>query len=223
MQIRQLWGMTETSPLATLAWPPPDVTEEQHWALRGTQGRPVCGVEARIVDDDGRGAAQRRRVGRRTRGPRPVDHRLVLPQRRRVEVPVRLAAHRRRRPHRRAGLRHADRPRQGRHQVRRGMDLVGRAGEPPDRAPGGARGRRRRGSRRALAGTAAGRDRRSRRAPRSAPQDLRKFLADKVVRWWLPERWTFVDEIPRTSVGKYDKKTIRARHAEGEYDVVTLG
>ena len=40
--------------------------------------------------------------------------------------------------------------------------------------------------------------------------DLRKFLADKVVRWWLPERWTFVDEVPRTSVGKYDKKTIRA-------------
>lgn len=26
--------------------------------------------------------------------------------------------------------------------------------------------------------------------------DLRAFLADKVVRWWLPERWAFVDEIP---------------------------
>jgi fatty-acyl-CoA synthase len=43
---------------------------------------------------------------------------------------------------------------------------------------------------------------------------------EKVVRWWLPERWTFVDEVPRTSVGKYDKKTIRARHADGEYDVI---
>ena len=43
-----------------------------------------------------------------------------------------------------------------------------------------------------------------------------------MVRWWLPERWTFIDEIPRTSVGKYDKKTIRARHAEGAYEVVTL-
>ena len=40
-------------------------------------------------------------------------------------------------------------------------------------------------------------------------EELRQFLSDKVVRWWLPERWTFVDEIPRTSVGKYDKKTIR--------------
>ena len=41
-------------------------------------------------------------------------------------------------------------------------------------------------------------------------------------RRWLPERWTFVDEIPRTSVGKYDKKTIRSRHAENAYEVVTL-
>jgi fatty-acyl-CoA synthase len=49
---------------------------------------------------------------------------------------------------------------------------------------------------------------------------LRKFLADKVVRWWLPERWAFTDQIPRTSVGKYDKKTIRSRYAEDAYDVI---
>lgn len=49
---------------------------------------------------------------------------------------------------------------------------------------------------------------------------LRKFLADKVVRWWLPERWTFVDEMPRTSVGKYDKKAVRARYADGGYRVI---
>ena len=54
----------------------------------------------------------------------------------------------------------------------------------------------------------------------ATPQQLREFLADKVVRWWLPERWTFVDEVPRTSVGKYDKKTIRSRHADGGYDVI---
>lgn len=49
---------------------------------------------------------------------------------------------------------------------------------------------------------------------------LRKFLADKVVRWSLPERWTFVDEIPRTSVGKYDKKAVRSRYADGGYRVI---
>lgn len=52
--------------------------------------------------------------------------------------------------------------------------------------------------------------------------DLRAFLADKVVRWWLPERWAFVDEIPRTSVGKYDKKAIRSRYAEGAYQITEV-
>jgi fatty-acyl-CoA synthase len=52
--------------------------------------------------------------------------------------------------------------------------------------------------------------------------ELREFLSGKVVRWWLPERWTFVAEVPRTSVGKYDKKVIRARYADGAYEVVTL-
>jgi fatty-acyl-CoA synthase len=50
--------------------------------------------------------------------------------------------------------------------------------------------------------------------------ELRNYLRDKVVRWWLPERWTFIDEVPRTSVGKLDKKVIRARYAENAYDVI---
>jgi hypothetical protein len=44
-----------------------------------------------------------------------------------------------------------------------------------------------------------------------------------VVKWWLPEQWTFVDEVPRTSVGKYDKRLLRARNAEGNLDVVVSG
>ena len=28
----------------------------------------------------------------------------------------------------------------------------------------------------------------------------------KVAKWWLPERWAFIDEVPKTSVGKFDKK-----------------
>src|ERR1700744_2868455 len=39
--------------MATKAWPPPGVPEDQHWAFRATAGQPVCGVEARIVDDQG--------------------------------------------------------------------------------------------------------------------------------------------------------------------------
>lgn len=51
-------------------------------------------------------------------------------------------------------------------------------------------------------------------APTAAPgcDELRAFLDGKVPKWWIPERWSFVSEIPRTSVGKYDKKLLRIRH-----------
>jgi fatty-acyl-CoA synthase len=45
---------------------------------------------------------------------------------------------------------------------------------------------------------------------------LKSFLTDRVARWWLPERWTFIAEVPKTSVGKFDKKVLRARYAKGE-------
>lgn len=53
VRILQAWGMTETSPLAAIARPPASVTEEEHWSLRASQGRPVAGVELRLVDDEG--------------------------------------------------------------------------------------------------------------------------------------------------------------------------
>jgi fatty-acyl-CoA synthase len=37
------------------------------------------------------------------------------------------------------------------------------------------------------------------------------FLRDKVAKYWLPDRVVFADEIPKTSVGKFDKKTLRNR------------
>jgi len=46
--------------------------------------------------------------------------------------------------------------------------------------------------------------------------ELREFLAARVARWWLPERWAFIAEVPKTSVGKLDKKVLRARYASGE-------
>ncbi len=54
------------------------------------------------------------------------------------------------------------------------------------------------------------------------PADLSAYLADKVAKWWLPERWTFIDEVPKTSVGKYDKKVLRARHEEGDLEIQQL-
>jgi fatty-acyl-CoA synthase len=40
---------------------------------------------------------------------------------------------------------------------------------------------------------------------------IRSFLDGRVAKWWLPERVEFVDEVPKTSVGKFDKKVLRAR------------
>lgn len=41
------------------------------------------------------------------------------------------------------------------------------------------------------------------------PQQLRDHIADQVASWWLPERIEIVDAIPRTAVGKFDKRTLR--------------
>ena len=56
-----------------------------------------------------------------------------------------------------------------------------------------------------------------------SPEELRAHLSGRVVKWWLPEQWAFVDEVPRTSVGKYDKRLLRARNAEGSLEVVVSG
>jgi fatty-acyl-CoA synthase len=55
-----------------------------------------------------------------------------------------------------------------------------------------------------------------------SPSDLVGFLAGRVPRWWLPEQWVFVDEIPKTSVGKFNKRLLRAGLAEGDYAVQTV-
>ncbi len=38
----------------------------------------------------------------------------------------------------------------------------------------------------------------------------------------MPERWAFVEQIPKTSVGKFDKKVLRSLYAEGKLDTVEL-
>ena len=51
------------------------------------------------------------------------------------------------------------------------------------------------------------------------PTELVAFLTERVPRWWLPDQWTFIEEVPKTSVGKFDKKVMRAAHADGAYEV----
>jgi fatty-acyl-CoA synthase len=52
--------------------------------------------------------------------------------------------------------------------------------------------------------------------------ELRDFLVGQVPRWQLPERWSFIPEVPKTSVGKFDKKVLRQRYADGGLTVETL-
>ncbi|WP_176730586.1 fatty acid--CoA ligase [Micromonospora mirobrigensis] len=46
-------------------------------------------------------------------------------------------------------------------------------------------------------------------------EQLREFLAGTIARWQLPERWAVIDAVPKTSVGKFDKKVVRSRYADG--------
>jgi len=46
-------------------------------------------------------------------------------------------------------------------------------------------------------------------------EDIIEFLRPHFASWWLPDHVSFIDEIPKTSVGKFDKKVLRRRHAEG--------
>ena len=216
--IAQAWGMTETSPLAAIAKPPTALPEHMHWDLRATQGQPACGVEVRIVDADGTvlprdGVA----VGElQVRGPWVTgayyrqesdgcfrDGWLVT-----GDVGVIDA---------RGYITLTD----------RAKDVIKSGGEwissvqlelaisshpavieaavvaVPDE----------RWQERPLAVVVVREDH------HVTLTELREFLGDKVARWWVPERWTFVDQLPRTSTGKYDKKLLRSAHRQGLLDV----
>jgi fatty-acyl-CoA synthase len=48
------------------------------------------------------------------------------------------------------------------------------------------------------------------------PEGLLRFLDGRVAKWWLPDRVEFIDEVPKTSVGKFDKKVLRKQFAASE-------
>jgi fatty-acyl-CoA synthase len=219
VRIVQAWGMTETSPLATVSRPLPGIPDDQQWGLRSTQGRPVCGVEIRVVDDEG--------------NPLPHNGKAV------GEVEVRgpwiTGSYYQNRDESKfdsGWLRTGDVGRvdpQGYVTLTdRAKDVIKSGGEWISSVelenhlighPAVSE-----------AAVVAVPDERWQERPLAvvvvndgaevSPKELREFLSDKVVRWWLPERWAFIDQVPLTSVGKFDKKTIRARYAENAYDVI---
>jgi fatty-acyl-CoA synthase len=45
-------------------------------------------------------------------------------------------------------------------------------------------------------------------------EEILEFLRPRVARWWLPDAVVFIDAVPKTSVGKFDKKVLRQQFAQ---------
>jgi fatty-acyl-CoA synthase len=52
----------------------------------------------------------------------------------------------------------------------------------------------------------------------ASPDDLSQHLSSRVAKWWIPDRFAVIEEVPKTSVGKFDKKVLRQRLADGELE-----
>jgi len=222
VRVLQGWGLTETSPVASLSYPPKHGPAERAIEYRATAGRPLGGVEARVVDDEGKVL--------------PTDGHAT------GEIEVRgpwVAAAYYKDPapekFRDGWLRTGD---VGRIDTRgfitisdRAKDVVKSGGEwistleleaailthPAVREAAVIAVPDERWGERPLACVAL--------VPgqTASPEELRAHLAGRVVKWWMPEQWAFVDHVPRTSVGKHDKKLLRERREEGRLDVAASG
>jgi len=51
--------------------------------------------------------------------------------------------------------------------------------------------------------------------------ELKAWLTEQTAKFWVPERWTFIETVPKTSVGKFDKKVLRAQNEAGELSIET--
>ena len=49
-------------------------------------------------------------------------------------------------------------------------------------------------------------------------EELCSHLADRVAKWWIPDEFAFIAEVPKTSVGKFDKKVLRKQLADDELE-----
>ncbi|GAC1323176.1 MAG: fatty acid--CoA ligase [Thermoleophilaceae bacterium] len=216
VRIIQAWGMTEMSPLGTVARPPGGVSEEDAWHYRDTAGRIMPLVEARLVTDDGTTA--------------PFDGEST------GELEVRgpwIASAYYNDP------RGADRfddgwlrtgdiaaiDEQGFVKITdRSKDVIKSGGEWISSVE--LEGELMAHPAVAEAAVIARPDERWSERPLACVvladgaevtvEELRDHLRARVAKWWVPEEFAFIDEVPKTSVGKFDKKVLRQRLADGE-------
>ena len=218
--------MTETSPLAVRRAPAGAPAEgEEHWDYRSTAGRLMPLVRgARSSTTTATSVAVGRRGDRRARrcAGRGSPARTTRTRRRR-EVRRRLAAHRRRRLDRRRAATSSITDR-SKDVIKSGGEWISSVelenelmGHPTRRRGGGDR----------ACPTSAGP---SARSPASCSRRARTSRADGAARvprrraWrsgGCPTTFAFIDEVPKTSVGKFDKKVLRKRLEEGELETVS--
>jgi fatty-acyl-CoA synthase len=218
VRVFQAWGMTEISPIAAVAHPPKDCAADEEVAYRARAGRVIAGVELRVVENGRVLPCDGESVGElEARGPWVT------------------AAY--------CGDEGADRfhdgwlktgdvgtlDARGYVQIKdRAKDVIKSGGEwvssvelenaimaHPDVVEAAVIGvPDPRWDERPLACVVL------REGSAADAASLREFLCGRVAKWWIPERWAFVDAIPKTSVGKFDKKVLRARQQEGAIAVV---
>jgi fatty-acyl-CoA synthase len=216
--VLQGWGMTETSPLCALSHPPRDPGDLGETRWRAKSGRPVAGIQVRVVDDAGRSLPHGgTEVGElQLRGPWVTGayHREEGGDAFTADGWLRTG-----------DVGHIDE----KHFVQltdRTKDVIKSGGEwissvhlesvlagHPDVVEAAVIATAdTRWLERPLAVVVRGRESLSAR-------ELREFLADRVARFWIPEYWAFTDTIARTSVGKFDKKALRGIHLAGGFHV----
>jgi len=217
VRIFQAWGMTETSPVATYSRPAEGEHDDAYWADRARQGRPLPWVELRIVDDDGTEVPW---DGQST-GEIEVRGPWIASSYFRDEAPEKFD---------RGWLRTGDIASVDEKAfvqiTDRSKDVIKSGGEwissvelenelmsHPDVVEAAVIAKPdERWSERPLCCVVLRED-----ADTSA-EDLIEHLRPRVAKWWLPDEFAFVDEIPKTSVGKFDKKVLRGQLAEGELE-----
>ncbi len=215
------WGMTETSPLGSIAHEPAGVTGEAVWPYRVSQGRLFCTIEGRLTGDSGEVlASDGKAVGEvEVRGPWVTGAYYLddAPEKfhdgwlRTGDVGTLDEA---------GFIRLTDRAKD---VIKSGgewissMELENLLMAHPSVAeaavigvPDEQWGERPLAAVVPAAGAAV------------TPEELRSFLGERLPRWQLPERWCFIDEVPKTSVGKFKKTTLRERYAAGELEVTKL-
>lgn len=214
--VHQAWGMTETSPIVTVSRPPADlpVGDDAYWESRSAQGRvmPWCEVRLRAPDDAPEGPSGPAGVGEiEVRGPWiAADYfgRTLEPDPREWLATGDIGSF-----DARGALRITDRAKD---VIKSGGEWISSvalenelAAHPDVLEAAVIAVADDRWGERPLACVVPG-DR------RPSPEELRSFLAERVDRWMIPDAFVLVDEVPKTSTGKLDKKALRAGVAAGE-------